>query len=101
MVFIGDNPFNLLIEIVSVNILCFILWISSKDNAKVGQGDLAIFVMGGSGRVEIMVKINYSDTAGQYKEGKSGESVKYGSGSESTHKIVEKKHLHKPCDYLY
>ena len=44
-----------------------------------GQGDLAIFVMGGSGRVEIMVKINYSDTAGQYKEGKSGESVKYGS----------------------
>ena len=45
----------------------------------VGQGDLAIFVMGGSGRVEIMVKINYSDTAGQYKEGKSGESVKYGS----------------------
>ena len=35
--------------------------------------------MGGSGRVEIMVKINYSDTAGQYKEGKSGESVKYGS----------------------
>ena len=46
---------------------------------EVGQGDLAIFVMGGSGRVEIMVKINYSDTAGQYKEGKSGESVKYGS----------------------
>ena len=46
---------------------------------QVGQGDLAIFVMGGSGRVEIMVKINYSDTAGQYKEGKSGESVKYGS----------------------
>ena len=45
----------------------------------IGQGDLAIFVMGGSGRVEIMVKINYSDTAGQYKEGKSGESVKYGS----------------------
>ena len=46
---------------------------------QLGQGDLAIFVMGGSGRVEIMVKINYSDTAGQYKEGKSGESVKYGS----------------------
>ena len=45
----------------------------------IGQGELAIFVMGGSGRVEIMVKINYSDTAGQYKEGKSGESVKYGS----------------------
>ena len=45
----------------------------------IGQGDLAIFVMGGSGRVEIMVKINYSDTAGQYKEGKSGKSVKYGS----------------------
>ena len=47
--------------------------------SELGQGDLAIFVMGGSGRVEIMVKINYSDTAGQYKEGKSGESVKYGS----------------------
>ena len=46
---------------------------------QLGQGDLAIFVMGGSGQVEIMVKINYSDTAGQYKEGKSGESVKYGS----------------------
>ena len=38
--------------------------------------------MGGSGRVEIMVKINYSDTAGQYKEGKSGESVKYGPEQE-------------------
>ena len=48
-------------------------------DTRLGQGDLAIFVMGGSGRVEIMVKINYSDTAGQYKEGKSGESVKYGS----------------------
>ena len=53
--------------------------LSSRLTSYIGQGDLAIFVMGGSGRVEIMVKINYSDTAGQYKEGKSGESVKYGS----------------------
>ena len=51
----------------------------SRNQYQIGQGELAIFVMGGSGRVEIMVKINYSDTAGQYKEGKSGESVKYGS----------------------
>ena len=65
----------------------------------VGQGDLAIFVMGGSGRVEIMVKINYSDTAGQYKEGKSGESVKYGSDPHTDTHFCGKKHLHKPCDF--
>ena len=34
MLFIGNNRCNLLIEIVCVNILCFILWISSKDKDK-------------------------------------------------------------------
>ena len=62
-----------------VQIIGIYFHMTAKEYSLVGQGDLAIFVMGGSGRVEIMVKINYSDTAGQYKEGKSGESVKYGS----------------------